>query len=100
MPNKDVTITPVFVQGVPFVNMPTAQSNNITITLPEEVTTFKIYDDGGAVGNYSDNVDGTIEMRVPNGYTLKMTGSIDTEVSSCEFFLCRRAASNPSSNKR
>ena len=79
MPNKDVTITPVFVQGVPFVNMPTAQSNNITITLPEEVTTFKIYDDGGAVGNYSDNVDGTIEMRVPNGYTLKMTGSIDTE---------------------
>ena len=79
MPNKDVTITPVFVQGVPFVNMPTAQSNNITITLPEEVTTFKIYDDGGAVGNYSDGVDGTIEMRVPNGYTLKMTGSIDTE---------------------
>ena len=79
MPNTNVTVTPVFVYGTPFVNMPTTQSNNITITLPEEVTTFKIYDDGGAVENYSDGVDGAIEMKVPAGYTLQMTGSIDTE---------------------
>ena len=79
MPNTNVTVTPVFVYGIPFVNMPTTQSNNITITLPEEVTTFKIYDDGGVEGNYSDGVDGAIEMKVPAGYTLKMTGSIDTE---------------------
>ena len=79
MPNMNVTVTPVFVQGIPFVNMPTTRLNDITITLPEEVTTFKIYDDGGPDGNYSDNVDGVIGMEVPIGYTLQISGSLNSE---------------------
>ena len=77
MPNKDVTITPVFVQGIPFVNMPT--SGRLTLIVPERVTTFKIYDDGGPDGNYSDNANATIEMDVPAGYSLQMTGSMDVD---------------------
>ena len=79
MPNKDVTVTPVFVQGIPFVNMPTAMRDGITIMVAETVTEFKIYDDGGAVGNYSDNIDGTVEMQVPAGYTLRISGTLDSE---------------------
>ena len=79
MPNKDVTVTPVFVQGTPFVNMPTAMRDGITIMVTEKVTEFKIYDNGGAVGNYSDNIDGTVEMQVPAGYMLRISGTLDSE---------------------
>ena len=79
MPNKDVTVTPVFVQGTPFVNMPTAMRDGITIMVTEKVTEFKIYDDGGAERNYSDNIDGTVEMQVPAGYTLHISGTLDCE---------------------
>ena len=77
MPSKNVTVTPVFVLGTPFVNMPT--SGRLTLIVPERVTTFKIYDDGGPDENYSDNANAAIEMYVPAGFNLQMTGSMDVD---------------------
>jgi len=77
MPNRDVTITPVFSQGTPYVNMPA--NGGIGVVVPDEVTSFKIYDDGGEYGDYSDDAYGEVCIGLPAGKTLQISGGIDTE---------------------
>ena len=65
-----------------YINMPTTGTDNLTITadnIADGVASFKVYDDGGNEGNYSNNAEGYLEVTVPDGYVLQVTGSINTE---------------------
>ena len=43
------------------------------------MTSFKIYDDGGSDGVYSNSANGTIKMTLPEGYIFEVQGSMETE---------------------
>ena len=58
------------------VNMPVTGTS--TLTIPNGVTTFKVYDDGGPSGNYSAGCDGYLLLTAPTGYYLQVTGTADT----------------------
>ena len=60
-----------------YINMPT--NGTSTLTLDGTITTFKVYDDGGKDGTYSDNCDGTLVLTAPNGYVLQLSGNISSE---------------------
>ena len=82
MPNSNVTVTPTFTNNLTangglYVDMPKTGSKQATI--PEGVQSFKVYDDGGATGNHSDNYRGTLVLTAPEGYVLQLSGNIMTE---------------------
>ena len=77
-----------------YINMPVVgESDNLTITQDQiegGLTSFKVYDDGGASGNYSSceegntcpeegNAHGYLEITVPAGYLVRVSGSIVVE---------------------
>jgi len=59
------------------INMP--QEGAEVYEIAEGVTSFNVYDDGGAEGNYSNDCNGTVTLIAPEGYKLQLTGSIETE---------------------
>jgi len=61
-----------------YVNMPATGTNTLTLS-DATVTTFKVYDDGGSTGNYSNKCSGTLVLTAPEGYLLQLSGSITTE---------------------
>ena len=65
---------PEGIAGHYYVNMP--KSDTGTLTLDGTVTTFKVYDDGGKSGNYSDDGRGMLVLTAPEGYILQLSGSI------------------------
>ncbi|MBR3066774.1 MAG: hypothetical protein IKG77_03400, partial [Prevotella sp.] len=82
MPASTVTVTPTFTNtwtadGGLYINMPTTGTK--TVTIPTGVQSFKVYDDGGKDGNYSNRCDGTLTLTAPEGYLLQLSGSITTE---------------------
>ena len=82
MPPSPVTVTPTFTNvNSLFVNMPKTGSKSATI--PTGVQSFKVYDDGGAAGDYSDNCAGTLTLTAPAGYVLQLSGNIAAE-SCCD----------------
>ena len=87
MPAKNVEVNAVFAAGITakngaFVNMPKYETKDITI--PAGVSSFKVYDDGGEEGDYSDNANGNLVLHVPSGFLLQVTGMINTE-SGCDY---------------
>ncbi|MBR4842439.1 MAG: InlB B-repeat-containing protein, partial [Bacteroidaceae bacterium] len=81
MPASDITVTPTFTNtltaaGGLYITMPTTDTK--TVTIPSDVQSLKVYDDGGATGNYSNNCDGTLVLTAPEGYVLRLSGSIIT----------------------
>jgi len=92
MPFSDVTVKPTF--GMPtnlFVNMP--KTGILDVNIPLSVESFKVFDDGGAIGNYGDGVNGTIRLLAPNdNYVIQVTGSINTDendkLSICDAVTC------------
>ena len=85
MPNSNVTVTPTFTSMSDFyVNMPTQRSLNVNI--PADVTTFKVYDDGGKDGDYGgynddlDDYEGYMLLTAPAGYCLTIQGTVNTEI--------------------
>ena len=84
MPASDVTVTPTFTTAKSaeaglYVNMPASGSSSVVI--PSDVMSFKVYDDGGSTGNYSDNCTGTLTLTAPGDYRLQLIGNVTTEVS-------------------
>jgi len=61
-----------------YVNMPATGTNTLTLS-DASVTTFKVYDDGGKNGKYSNNCSGYLVLTAPTGYALHLSGSIKTE---------------------
>ena len=85
MPASVVTVTPAFTDKPAFtdnienlyINMPV--TGTLTANIPEGVTSFKVYDDGGKEGNYAGRCNGTLVLTAPTGYILKLSGNIITE---------------------
>ena len=80
MPIGDVTVTPSFTsdwsaEGGLFINMPT--TGKVNATIPTGVQSFKVYDDGGKSGGYSNGGSGTLVLTAPSGYVLKLSGNVD-----------------------
>ncbi|WP_143040111.1 beta strand repeat-containing protein [Xylanibacter ruminicola] len=64
--------------GVDYINMPKTGIENATI--PEGVSSFKVYDDGGAKAKYSNSYDGGLVLTAPDHYVLQLTGTVTAEV--------------------
>jgi len=68
-----------------YVNMPSGGKGWYdkackTLTLADDnITSFKVYDDGGKSSNYSDNCYSQLTITAPTGYILKLSGSITTQ---------------------
>lgn len=85
MPNSNVTVTPTFTHKSDlFVNMPTQE--DLVVNIPADVTTFKVYDNGGKDGKYGryidgiDKYEGYLLLTAPESYTLTIQGTVDTEI--------------------
>ena len=52
-----------------------------TLTIPEGIASFNVYDDGGKSGDYMKAVNDTLVLTAPSGYVLQLTGSIYTGCS-------------------
>jgi len=84
MPGSAVTVTPTFTDtwtaaGGLYINMPATGTQ--TATIPSDVTSFKVYDDGGASGDYSYKCEGTLVLTAPSGCVFQLSGSITTQDS-------------------
>jgi hypothetical protein len=84
MPSASVTVTPKFSPiNALSVNMPKKGSvMRCDVNIPENVTSFKIYDDGGANGNYSSNANGDLWVTFDekSGYAgLKLSGTVSAK---------------------
>ena len=83
MPGGDVTVTPTFTtKSDLFAIIP--KTGTRTVTIPEGVTSFKVYDDGGPDGDYSPNCDGWLEINLPDGYRFHLSGSVTTDAPSSD----------------
>nr|MBQ8252443.1 leucine-rich repeat protein [Lachnospiraceae bacterium] len=60
-----------------YINMPAGGTTELTV--PEGVDMFKVYDNGGANGGYSDNCNGYLLLTAPEGHVLSLTGTVQTE---------------------
>ena len=68
----------MYVDGSTYaINMPRTGTKYVTI--PLGVTSFKVYDDGGSTGRYTENCNGTLTLTAPTDYVLRVTGSVTTE---------------------
>ena len=90
MPPFDVTVTPQFVgsisaAGGSFIELPSSGTKYATI--PEGVTSFKVYDDGGLYWNYSDYADGSLVLTAPEGKNFMVAGQLNTEENYDYFFI-------------
>ncbi|MBP5337689.1 MAG: InlB B-repeat-containing protein [Prevotella sp.] len=87
MPVSDATVTPKFVKATTSldglsVDMPRVGTRICDIATG--VTSFKVYDNGGAEGDYSDGCDGYLVVTAPAGYRLQLTGTLETE-NGCDY---------------
>ena len=65
--------------GNDYINMPKTGIENATI--PEGVSSFNVYDDGGAMAQYSNKYDGGLVLTAPDHHVLQLTGTVTAEVS-------------------
>ncbi|MCR4994715.1 MAG: InlB B-repeat-containing protein [Bacteroidales bacterium] len=87
MPISGVTVTPTFTTGTTaedglFINMP--KEGTLTTDICNGIKSFKVYDDGGATGEYSDYCQGYLLLQAPIGYRLKVSGTIASE-NNCDY---------------
>lgn len=65
-----------------YVNMPT--TGEVKLSNVSKLSSFKVYDDGGKNGDYSENCDGTLVINVPEDYMLSLSGTVSSEsLSDC-----------------
>ena len=50
-----------------------------TYNIPANVSSFKVFDNGGKGRIYSPSCDGTLTLTAPTGYVLQLSGNITTE---------------------
>ncbi len=66
--------------GDDYINMPKTGIYYYA-NIPEGVSSFKVYDDGGAKAQYSNSYDGGLVLTAPDHYVLQLTGTVTAEVS-------------------
>ena len=80
-------------QGGYFINMSSPSTSSChsirtTVTIPEGVKTFKVYDDGGADGAFTSFACGgwycstNLVIIAPEGYNIRVTGSLKTRANN------------------
>ena len=57
-----------------YINMPYTGVD--TLVIPNGVTTFKVYDDGGSSGNFWRNCDGRLVIKAPEGNQIRFSGDL------------------------
>ena len=62
-----------------YVNLPQSGADTLDLTDKTSGFAFKIYDNGGAGGNYSNDCNGSLVITAPEGFVLKVSGSGYTE---------------------
>ena len=65
--------------GGDYINMPKTGIYYYA-KIPEGVSSFKVYDDGGAKAKYSNNYDGGLVLTAPDNHVLQLTGTVTAEV--------------------
>ena len=75
MPDGDVTVTPAFTSDLTGLAVCLPVQGFKYVTIPEGVASFKIYDDGGASGDYTPYCGGNVYMTAAEGSHLRFTGS-------------------------
>ena len=97
MPASDVTVKPEWSSDLTaeaglHIDMP--KTGSVEAAIPEGVKSFKIYDDGGVNGAYSNNSDGSIVFTAPTGYLLKLTGTVIAERNYDKLYVYNGSAVN------
>ena len=57
-----------------YINMPTTGVD--TLVIPDGVTTFKVYDDGGVSGNFRFDCDGRLVIKAPEENQIRFSGDL------------------------
>ena len=65
--------------GVDYINMPKT-GIYYDANIPSGVSSFNVYDDGGAKAKYSNSYDGGLVLTAPDHYVLQLTGTVTAEV--------------------
>ncbi len=86
MPSSNVTVTPSFAGDMTglSINMPT--SGTVAAYIPEGVSSFKLYDDGGPSYIYGNYLDANLVIIAPEGKTLQVYGNMDAAYSYLYFY--------------
>ncbi len=82
MPESKVKVYPEFAEmetmaDEMYRNIPA--NGSVTIGIPQEIQSFKLYDHGGSAGNYMDNCDSYTYITAPKGYMIQLAGMVWTE---------------------
>ena len=73
---ENVTLKTDIETGELYINFPTTGTD--VVEIPDDVTEFRVYSDGGKDGYYSSNADGYLRLVAPEGRTLSLSGSVQT----------------------
>ena len=82
MPQGGVTVIPTFTSDLTAeggLHLDMVKDGYEIANIPEGVRSFKLYDNGGANGNYENNSSDILTITAPEGYRLNVTGSINVE---------------------
>ena len=75
--------------GDDYINMPKT-GIYYDAKIPKGVSSFNVYDDGGAKAQYSNNYDGGLVLTAPDHYVLQLTGTVTAEVwgkNLCDYLM-------------
>ena len=82
MPNANVTITPVFSADKSNLSINMPKKGTLTIQIPSDAPSVKIYDDGGKDDDYSEDCDGVLTLIAPANKMIQLEGTVATETIS------------------
>lgn len=76
-----VTLLPddVVAYNIPSNYVLNLTEEQLSYKLANGVTSMKVYDNNGAASGYGNSMDGSLRFTLPEGYRLRVHGSIDTE---------------------
>jgi hypothetical protein len=97
MPASNVTVNGSFAQIDAStdltVNIP--KTGTISASIPAVYKSLKIYDDGGASGDYSNNCDGTLVLTAPTNDVINLKGTLHSYPEDILNFYDGNTATNP-----
>ncbi|MDO4202859.1 MAG: hypothetical protein Q4D25_12245 [Bacteroidales bacterium] len=67
-----------------YILMP--KSHTKILALDGTINTFKVYDDGGKEGDYSDMCNGNLVLTAPANKVIQLTGTVTTEIGDPESY--------------
>jgi hypothetical protein len=82
MPAKDLIITPTFTNNLTAaggLHLDMRKNMNFDASFTEDIKSFKVYDNGGKDGVYEANSNDTLTLAAPEGYRMKLSGSVIME---------------------